>query len=114
MIIGLFRALYFFGPILALALIVMPVRRKLAWMLWGLATLIVALHWISFFTAIEENATEVGIFGIATWTPLIITTALAGLAEKHWRGWHHNPFVSQGVACLLCLIPSIAAFFLTR
>ena len=114
MIIGLFRALYFFGPILSLGLIVMPVRRRLAWALWGLAAAIVAFHWIAFFTAKEDNATEVGIFGIATWTPLIITTALAGLAEKHWRGWHANPYVSQGMVCLVCLLPSIAAFFLTR
>ncbi|MEM9279353.1 MAG: hypothetical protein AAGA76_12330 [Pseudomonadota bacterium] len=114
MIIGLFRVLYLFGPILSLALILMPMRRNLAWSLWGLAALIVAFHWVSFFSAQEDNASEVSIFGIATWTPLIITTALSGLTEKHWRGWHSNPFISQGLVCLVCLAPSIAAFILTR
>ncbi|MEM9331227.1 MAG: hypothetical protein AAGA53_07855 [Pseudomonadota bacterium] len=114
MIIGLFRALYFFGPVLALALILMPVRKTLARYLWGLSALIVSFHWIAFFSAQEDNATDVGIFGIATWTPLILTTALAGLTEKHWRGWHENPFISQGIMCLLCTLPSIAAFILTR
>ncbi|MEM7214415.1 MAG: hypothetical protein AAF423_02635 [Pseudomonadota bacterium] len=114
MIIGLFRVLYLFGPVLSLALILMPVRRTLAWSLWGLATVIVTFHWISFFSAQEDNAAEVSIFGIPTWTPLIIMTALAGLMEKRWRGWHPNPFISQGVMCIVCLAPSIAAFFLTR
>jgi len=114
MIPALFRALYLFGPLLALALIVMPVRRNLAWALWGLATVIVAFHWVGFLSAQEENAVKVGVFGIATWTPLMITTAIAGLTQNRWRGWHSNPFISQGVVCLVCITPSIIAFFLTR
>ncbi|MEO1142402.1 MAG: hypothetical protein AAFW66_08680 [Pseudomonadota bacterium] len=114
MIIGILRVLYFFGPVLALALIFMPGRKTLAWYFWGFAAAIVAFHWLGFLTAQEDNATEIGIFGIATWTPLILTTALAGLTEKSWRGWHSNPFVSQGLISLICLLPSIIAFFLTR
>ncbi len=114
MIIGLFRALYLFGPILALAIIFMPGRKTLAWSLWGVAAIIVAVHWISYFSALEDNATEVGIFGIATWTPLLVTTGLAGLLESKWRGCHSDPFISQGLMCLLCLAPSVVSFFLTR
>jgi hypothetical protein len=111
MIIGLFRALYFFGPIIALAHIFMPGRSRTAWMLWAVAAIIVAIHWISFFSAQEDNATEVSIFGVATWTPLLVTTALAALSEAKWRRWHPNPFISQGMIAALCIAPSIAVQF---
>lgn len=114
MIVGIFRVLYLIGPLLALAVILMPVRKTVAWSLWSIAAIIVAVHWISYFSALEDNATEVGIFGIATWTPLILMTGLAGLTENKWRSWHSNPFISQGLVCLICLIPSVTAFFLTR
>jgi len=114
MIPALLRALYFFGPIMALAIVLMPMRRQLAFWLWIGATAIVTIHWISFLSAQEDNATEVGTFGISTWTPLIVMTGIARLTEKHWRGWHPNPFISQGVVCALCLAPSLIAFIMTR
>ncbi|MDJ0613663.1 MAG: hypothetical protein QNJ29_08275 [Rhizobiaceae bacterium] len=114
MIPALLRALYFFGPIMALSIVLMPMRRKLALWLWAAAAAIVAVHWISYLSALEDNATEVGTFGISTWTPLIVMTGIARLTEKSWRGWHPNPFISQGVVCAVCLAPSIIAFFMTR
>lgn len=114
MIPALFRVVYFFGPIMALAIVLMPMRRKLALWLWLAAVAIVGVHWISYFSALQDNATEVSIFGIATWTPLIVMTGLARLTENMWRGWHSNPFISQGFVCAICLAPSIIAFFMTR
>ena len=114
MIIGLFRVAYLLGPILALAIILLPGRRNVAWWFWGFSLAIVVMHWISFFSATQADAEKVSIFGIATWTPLIVTTAIAGFTEKYWRGWHANSFASQGSICLLCLLPSLVAFFLTR
>ena len=114
MIPALFRVLYFFGPIMALGLILMPQRRQLALWLWCAAVAIVAVHWVSYFSALEDNATEVSIFGIATWTPLIAMTGFARMTERLWRSWHSNPFVSQGIVCAICLAPSIIAFLMTR
>ncbi|MEM7288749.1 MAG: hypothetical protein AAF412_00015 [Pseudomonadota bacterium] len=112
MVPALLRTLYLFGPLMALSLILMPVRRRLAWSLWCVAASITAFHWIGFLSAQENNASEVGLFGIAIWTPLIFATGLAGLLNDRWRGWHANPLISQGVMCVICTIPSLIAFFL--
>ncbi|MEL7430716.1 MAG: hypothetical protein AAFN43_12055 [Pseudomonadota bacterium] len=111
MIIALLRTIYFVGPLLALAIVLMPKRKQVSWTLWCVALAVVAFHWISFFSAQEDNATQIGTLWAAVWTPLLVTTGIARLIEHRWRGWHSNPYISQGFMCLLCLLPSIAAFF---
>ena len=60
MLPALFRAIYFLGPLLALAIVLMPRRKQIARACWAIAAVIVAFHWISFFSAKEDNATEIG------------------------------------------------------
>ena len=112
MLPALFRAIYFLGPLLALAIVLMPRRKQLARACWAIAAVIVAFHWISFFSAKEDNATQIGTLWAAIWTPLLVSTAIAAFFEPRWRSWHANPYISQGTMCVLCLVPSVIAFFL--
>ena len=112
MIIGILRVIYFFGPIMSLAVVVMNKRSNLAWYLWGFSALIVALYWIFLLSAEEDGAVEVSLIPITIWTPLLLTTLIAGLTRPKWIGLHNNPSVSQILVVLVCLIPSAIGFFL--
>jgi len=114
MIIGFFRVCYLFGPILALAIILLPRNKTLAWSLWCFSAIMIALHWVSFLSAQEDNATEVGTFGVAVWTPLLMTTLVAKRFEDKWQGMGPDPAITKILVAGLCLLPSILAFILTR
>lgn len=114
MIIGLFRVLYLVGPIMALALIIFPQRKMLGWGLWIFSAIIVVMHWVSFLSAKEDNATEVGLFGVAVWTPLLLTTLLATYFESKWLNKGADKQVTRIIVAAVCMLPSIIAFTFTR
>ena len=112
MIIGIARVIYFLGPVLSLAVIVMNKRTRLGWYCWGFSAAIVSLYWIFLLSAEEDGAVETSLIPIIIWTPLLVTTLIAGLTRDRWLGWSSNPTVSQILAVALCALPSAIAFFL--
>lgn len=109
MILGLLRALYFFGPVMALGLIAYIARPTIGWTLWFIAALIVSAHWISYFSAKEDGAAEIEFLSVAVWSPLIATTLLAWLVRSTWLNQFESRATAQGVVAGLCVLPSIAA-----
>ncbi len=112
MIIGIARVIYFFGPVLCLATVVLPKRPRLAWYFWAAAAAIASIYWIAFFSAKEDGAVETSVIPLAIWTPLLITTLIAGLTRNRWLGIHSSPAISQIITILICIAPSILSYFL--
>lgn len=112
MILGILRVVYFFGPVLALSLVVLPDRHRYAMPLWILAAVIVLAHWIAFFTATEDGATSVEYATASVWSPLLLTTLLAARTRAQWENWFESDAAARSVVAIICLLPSVIAFFL--
>lgn len=112
MIIGIARVIYFLGPVLCLATVILTKRTRLAWYLWGFAAIITSFYWVALFSAKEDGAVETSLIPISIWTPMLITTALAGLNRERWINLNANPAVSQVIMIIACVIPSVIAYFL--
>lgn len=110
--IAILRVVYFLGPVACLAIVLMKQGRKLAWWLWGGSAVIIAIHWYSFLSATADNAEKISTLWVSVWTPLLLTTLVAGLTGAQWRGWHSNKNIERWVAALVCIIPSLAAFII--
>ena len=113
MIVGIARVIYFLGPVLCLAVVVLNQRRRLGWYCWAFSAAIVLLYWIFLLSAEEDGAVEASLIPIAIWSPLLATTLIAGLTRNRWLNWNTNPAVSQVIVVLLCVLPSAIAFFLS-
>ena len=112
MILGILRVIYFFGPALALALVLLKPGSTWRWPLWGLAAALVFAHWVSFLTATEDGSTAIGVLTAAVWTPLLITTLIADRTRSTWTSRFGSDEVSRLVVAALCALPSVIAFFI--
>jgi len=114
MIIGFFRVLYLFGPLLALALVLMPHRRELSWSLWIIALAVTGFHWWAYLSAVGENAINLNTVGVASWTPMLVTTLGAYFTRDRWEGLHENVKMTRSVVAGICLAITLAGYFVTR
>lgn len=100
------------GPVLSLGMVLLPDKSKLAWFLWVFAGLITGIHWYSYLSATAENANKIGLLWVTVWTPLLLTTLIAGLTGNYWRNYHNNQNVTRSTVALVCAIPSIVALII--
>ena len=107
MILGVLRMIYFFGPVLALALVLLPERHRLSWSLWIVGALIVAAHAVAYLTALESNSIRIERLALLAWGPVLATSLIASFTRKKWQTWFANKSVAQTVIILLCALPSV-------
>lgn len=112
MILGLLRVIYFFGPVLCLALVLLPAKHRFAWPLWGFSALLVAAHALAYFTAKEDGSAETELSTLAVWAPLLLTTIIAAQTRGIWSSWFSSKALAQTVITAVCLVPSVILFLL--